>query len=79
MKRCCAGFLRAGQNEVEPVDLFAGLRPKHQSKCKRNFRVQAIVFAKLWSAARPRTAFARGWQFDESDVSTRRAPKAIAI
>jgi hypothetical protein len=43
VQRCCAGFLRASQNEIEPLN-FAALASKHQSKCKRNFRVRAIVF-----------------------------------
>jgi hypothetical protein len=29
VQRCCAGFLRAGQNEIEPLD-FATPSPKHR-------------------------------------------------
>jgi hypothetical protein len=43
VQRCCAGFLRAGQNEIQSPN-FATLGPKHQSKCKRNLRAPAIVF-----------------------------------
>src|SRR5262245_44086377 len=44
MQRCGAGFLRTGQDEVEAANLFAAPGPKHYSKCKRNFHVQAMVF-----------------------------------
>ena len=30
MQRCRAGFLRAGQNEIQPIDLV--FRPEHRRK-----------------------------------------------
>ena len=76
VQRCCAGFLCAGQNEIEPLD-FATLDPKHQSKCKRNFCVRAIVFREALESAASSHRFARGVQLDESDASTPRTPKAL--
>src|ERR1041384_8144153 len=56
MQRGCARFLGTGQNEIELLK-FAAPGPKHRSKCKRSFRVRAIVFREALECVGPGSAF----------------------
>ena len=77
VQRCCAGFLRASQNEIEPLN-FTTLRSKHRCNVLEIVAWPSILFREafgLRSVLAP--LFAGGVRLGESDASTRRTSKAL--
>ena len=58
MQRRRPGFLRTGQNEIEPLN-FPTLGPKHRKECNRSFPVPPIPFREALECERVLASLSR--------------------
>src|SRR5437762_2456646 len=76
MQRCRPGFLRAGQNEIEPLD-FATLGSEHRRNVTEIFCSSYSIPRSFWSATAPSRRFWGHRVRSKSGAKTPRTPKAL--
>src|SRR4029453_5837173 len=70
VQRCCAGFLRASQNEIEPLN-FATLRSEHRCNVLEILAWPSILFREAFEVRSVLPSlFAGGARLAESNTST---------